>query len=397
MSDNAKKYAAGDTVKKDEGGLWETIKVIIQALLIAVLVRTVLFQPFNIPSGSLIPTLLIGDYLFVSKYSYGYSKHSIPFSPPLFNGRIFGSQPKRGDIAVFKLPKDNSTDYIKRVIGLPGDKIQVIGGVLHINGKAGPARAGRGFQDHGSLWPHGGGAALQGNLPEGTSHDVIERDADRGYWDNTEVYTVKPDHFFMMGDNRDNSTDSRDEAECRRGAFRELRRPGGGHLLLHRREFVLLASLGMADAHPLEPHVRADPLDPCPGARRLSTSSPERLEYAFRNPELLDEALTHVSAPQARGKSYQRLEFLGDRVLGLAIRELLFRTFPAAPEGELSRRLAELVRRESCAEVAQSLGRRPASRRSAAGEATAGERRNPAILADVCEVDHRRGFHRWRL
>ena len=97
--------------------------------------RTVLFQPFNIPSGSLIPTLLIGDYLFVSKYSYGYSKHSIPFSPGIFSGRIFGSEPKRGDIAVFKLPKDNSTDYIKRVIGLPGDKIQVIGGVLHINGQ----------------------------------------------------------------------------------------------------------------------------------------------------------------------------------------------------------------------------------------------------------------------
>ncbi|HST95947.1 MAG TPA: S26 family signal peptidase, partial [Microvirga sp.] len=96
MSDNAKKYV-GDTVKKDESGLWETIKVIIQALLIAVVVRTVLFQPFNIPSGSLIPTLLIGDYLFVSKYSYGYSKHSIPFSPPLFSGRIFGSEPKRGD------------------------------------------------------------------------------------------------------------------------------------------------------------------------------------------------------------------------------------------------------------------------------------------------------------
>src|SRR5215203_247985 len=117
-------------IKKEEGGLWETIKVIIQALLIAVVVRTVLFQPFNIPSGSLIPTLLIGDYLFVSKYAYGYSKHSIPFSPPVFSGRIFGSEPKRGDIAVFKLPKDNSTDYIKRVIGLPGDHIQVVNGIL---------------------------------------------------------------------------------------------------------------------------------------------------------------------------------------------------------------------------------------------------------------------------
>src|SRR3954463_11896221 len=102
----------GKIKEKSEGGILETVKVIVQALLIAVVVRTVLFQPFNIPSGSLIPTLLIGDYLFVSKYAYGYSKHSIPFSPPLFSGRIFGSDPKRGDIVVFKLPKDNSTDYI---------------------------------------------------------------------------------------------------------------------------------------------------------------------------------------------------------------------------------------------------------------------------------------------
>jgi signal peptidase I len=212
VSDNAKKYAAGETVKKDEGGLWETVKVIIQALLIAVLVRTVLFQPFNIPSGSLIPTLLIGDYLFVSKYSYGYSKHSIPFSPPLFNGRIFGSQPKRGDIAVFKLPKDNSTDYIKRVVGLPGDKIQVIGGVLHINGKAVERER---VEDYKTTDLYGRTVSVpryRETFPEGTSHYVIERDADRGYWDNTEVYTVKPDHFFMMGDNRDNSTDSRDDA-----------------------------------------------------------------------------------------------------------------------------------------------------------------------------------------
>ncbi len=139
----------------DEGGIAETIKVIVQALLIAVVVRTFLFQPFNIPSGSLIPTLLIGDYLFVSKYSYGYSKYSFPFSPPLFSGRIWGAEPKRGDIAVFKLPRDNSTDYIKRVIGLPNDKIQMIDGVLHINGQpvkkesCGNAEvpAGAGFRD----------------------------------------------------------------------------------------------------------------------------------------------------------------------------------------------------------------------------------------------------------
>ena len=109
------------------------MKVIVQALLIALVVRTFLFQPFNIPSGSMIPTLLIGDYLFVSKYAYGYSKHSFPFSPDLFNGRILASPPKRGDVVVFKLPRDGQTDYIKRVIGLPGDKIQMKEGRLYIN------------------------------------------------------------------------------------------------------------------------------------------------------------------------------------------------------------------------------------------------------------------------
>src|SRR5690349_11962812 len=179
--------SVADTNKKaEEGGFRETLKVIVQALLIAVVVRTFLFQPFNIPSGSLIPTLLIGDYLFVSKYSYGYSKHSIPFSPPLFSGRIFGSMPKRGDIAVFKLPKDNSTDYIKRVVGLPGDKIQVIAGVLHINGK--PVQRER-VEDYKTTDLYGRTVSVpryKETFPEGTSHFVIERDGDRGYWDNTE-------------------------------------------------------------------------------------------------------------------------------------------------------------------------------------------------------------------
>ena len=185
--------------------------------------RTVLFQPFNIPSGSLIPTLLIGDYLFVSKYSYGYSKHSIPFSPGIFSGRIFGSEPKRGDIAVFKLPKDNSTDYIKRVIGLPGDKIQVIGGVLHINGQAGPARAGGGLQDHRPLRPHHQRAAVPRNASRAasaTSSSSATTTAAIGTTPN--VYTVQPGHFFMMGDNRDNSTDSRDDASVGQVPFENL-------------------------------------------------------------------------------------------------------------------------------------------------------------------------------
>jgi signal peptidase I len=197
---------------KQEGGLFETIKVVVQALLIALVVRTILFQPFNIPSGSLVPTLLIGDYLFVSKYSYGYSKHSIPFSPPVFDGRIWASEPKRGDIAVFKLPKDNSTDYIKRVIGLPGDKIQMIDGVLHINGKAVERQRIADYQTTDAYSRPIAVPRYLETLPNGVKHEVIERDGDHGYWDNTYVYTVPPGRFFMMGDNRDNSTDSRDES-----------------------------------------------------------------------------------------------------------------------------------------------------------------------------------------
>src|SRR6266480_5158009 len=119
--------------KRKEGGVGEFIRLLIHAGIIAIVIRTFLFQPFNIPSGSMKATLLVGDYLFVSKYSYGYSHYSIPLSPPLFSGRIFGSEPARGDIIVFRLPKDDSTDYIKRVIGLPGDRIQMRDGLLYIN------------------------------------------------------------------------------------------------------------------------------------------------------------------------------------------------------------------------------------------------------------------------
>ncbi len=196
-------------------GIGETLKVGLQALLIALVVRTLLFQPFNIPSGSLIPTLLIGDYLFVSKYSYGYSKYSLPLSeyiPGKMSGRVWAAEPKRGDIAVFKLPKDNATDYIKRVIGLPGDKIQVIDGILNINGK--PVKRER-IADYETFDPYGQPTKVPQyleTLPNGVVHTVIERDGDNGFWDRTELYTVPPGHFFMMGDNRDNSTDSRDLA-----------------------------------------------------------------------------------------------------------------------------------------------------------------------------------------
>ncbi|MFC5391538.1 signal peptidase I [Bosea vestrisii] len=197
---------------KDEGGILETVKVVVQALLIALVIRTLLFQPFNIPSGSLIPTLLIGDYLFVSKYTYGYSKHSMPFSPPLFQGRVWAAEPKRGDIAVFKLPSDGSTDYIKRVIGLPGDRIQMIDGILHINNA--PVKRER-IADFVTTDAWGRSAPViqyRETLPNGVSHSIIEREGDTGTFDSTPVFTVPAGHFFMMGDNRDNSLDSRDRS-----------------------------------------------------------------------------------------------------------------------------------------------------------------------------------------
>ena len=118
----------------ENGGVKETIKTVIIAVAVAMVIRTFAFEPFNIPSGSMKPTLLVGDYLFVSKFSYGYSRYSLPFGLPLIPNRILFSKPERGDVAVFKLPTDTSTDYIKRIIGLPGDTVQVVKGVLHING-----------------------------------------------------------------------------------------------------------------------------------------------------------------------------------------------------------------------------------------------------------------------
>ena len=193
--------------KRKEGGFAETVRVVIHALIIALVIRTFLFQPFNIPSGSMIPTLLVGDYLFVSKYSYGYTHYSLPLSPPLFSGRILASPPSRGDVVVFRLPKDPTIDYIKRVIGLPGDNIQVQHSVVYINGQ--PVKRER--VTEGCVAHEDVGQPVmcfRETLPNGVSYITHDFTTD-GFLDNTEVFPVPPDHYFMMGDNRDNSTDSR--------------------------------------------------------------------------------------------------------------------------------------------------------------------------------------------
>ena len=193
--------------RRNESGIVEGLRAAVPALLIALVIRTVLFEAFTIPSGSMKATLLVGDYLFVSKYSYGFSHYSLPFSPQWFSGRIFGAMPERGDVVVFRLPKDDSIDYIKRVIGLPGDRIKVVDGMIFINGKAVKRERVNDFvDDEGGVsnYVH----RWRETLPNGVSYETLDLQDD-GPLENTEEYRVPAGHYFMMGDNRDNSQDSR--------------------------------------------------------------------------------------------------------------------------------------------------------------------------------------------
>ncbi len=195
---------------QSKNDLIDVVKTLVYAFAIAMGIRTMAFEPFNIPSASMVPTLLIGDYLFVSKFSYGYSFASLPsWGTWQFPGRVLSREPQRGDVVVFKLPKDGKTDYIKRLIGFPGDRIQVIRGILHINGEPAPIERIEDFVETEGGFSRRVAQYVE-TLPGGRQHRILKMHND-GYYNNTPEFVVPPGHYFAMGDHRDNSQDSREQ------------------------------------------------------------------------------------------------------------------------------------------------------------------------------------------
>ena len=193
----------------EKGEISEFAKTAVIAVLLALVIRTFLYEPFNIPSGSMLPTLLVGDYLFVSKPAYGYSRHSFPMGLASFEGRMSEAKPKRGDVVVFKLPTNTSIDYIKRIVALPGETVQVIKGRLYINGEIVEREpVGLVQDDQNTEFKARPVMEYIETLPGNVMHRIYE-DTDNEDLDNTVEYTVPEGHYFVMGDNRDNSMDSR--------------------------------------------------------------------------------------------------------------------------------------------------------------------------------------------
>ena len=290
--------------KATDSGWRETIKIVVHALILAMVVRIFFYQPFNIPSGSMKETLLVGDYLFVSKLSYGYSRYSFPWGIIPFKGRIFAAEPKRGDVVVFKLPRDNSTDY-HQARHRPAGRRDRGARRRPVHQRPGRAEGAQGRFRH--AWRRAGRSrASRRRCPTASSTTCSTR-VQNGQFDNVSRYKVPAGHYFMMGDNRDNSTDSREQSP----------RYGVGYVpfenLIGRAEIIffsaavdepnafrLTQSVDLAVRHPLEPDLQPRALG-CRGARSASSRTSRRASViVFKNRALLEKALTHASVRRPR-------------------------------------------------------------------------------------------------